>query len=1344
MALSKELEAAFRTLKQSQELRKAAEPKKVMPQVKKLVAKPVWSEAKAPVTTASQARDLALAKKVVSTTPGALAYGVARGISAPVTATAKLAGYQESPEEAAVRTLAESKRLTSQMDVSKGMGAPQIIQGRSVAPEMIGRVAGSILPFSAAESAVGRVLPSLAGQGIAKTAARGAISGGALQALEEGAQGKRGAELAKSVAIGTALGAGADVGLGYLGKAIRNIRAGARTADVVADIAKNAPETKVSIQQELGLPEGATWADIERQMEAEAKRADLDKQVEQYYQSLEEHVAPPVKEQPKPFTGTEQYGVPSGKTYEQFAYEQEQARLADEYMQLLDEGVSAGEAARRVYPGKPFSGTEQYGIPEGMDYATYQKKLDEEAAVNDYYKALEENPEIPALPKRPERVPSLYPQTPDRMTQRVSDVGIPQGIVPKAPYLAQAPKAPVPPPRIPNMPNVERELFPSVMRQPTPSPKLPEPALKTAYERANAPRQAIAPELNKTTPQGEITPMAAQRMEQEVPDLGIAKRTAPKLAKLEPSTKVAKVMTDPVKSPSIPLKEKAESVYQSLVSTGRPLERIGGKVRDISSVIRKSAGSVDYVLGNKMIDREGNELGKSLVDIVGDVPKQQKEDLFSYAFHKHNIARMAQDKPVFGETVTPEVSAQTLAEIEARNPGIAEKATELNQYINNLMEGWAKKSGLVNDDTLKTLREMYPDYVPTYRDRSELAKSMNGARGAGLNVIKKAEGSSRDLLPLDQQLAEMTNRVIRSSRKNEMYNAMQDMAEAEPDKMARFFKVISKEKQNVEDGIESTLTTFDEPIKKVGDSYVLNFFRDGEKVQAEISKDMYDALRSIGDMTDEQKVAQVIRKYGTNPFKSLITQYNPLFALSNVMRDIPTAFVYSHNGVEWAKNMPVALKEIVSNGQYWKEYQALGGTRSGIFTAEKGVKPLFKGEGNKVKEVAGKTLEGVEWFNNITETLPRFAEYLATVKKGGNTYDNKLLGMMRASEITTDFTRSGRATKFADAFVPYLNPSVQGIDKFFRQVATKPVETAVKAGAVMTAPALILDQINKNNQEYKEISAREKNGFYLVPDGEGKFYRIPKSRETGVVFATMFEWMARRARGEQVTAKEMIDNVKENFTPVSVVDSTLFTPLYKAVKQIKEPESEVRNFAGIPIEPLSLKRYAPGQRYDQYTSEVAKAIGAQFDISPKAIDYLLRSYSGIVGQVLLPKTSQKGRAGIAGTFEAKFKADPVFKSENQNKLYAAIEKAQQEANSLDREKGYTTSEDRKITTEPEKLASALNKVSKELADYRKRQKEIDADKTMDDKRKQEMIRNLQKVMNDKAKEALQKQGLWKE
>jgi hypothetical protein len=159
-------------------------------------------------------------------------------------------------------------------------------------------------------------------------------------------------------------------------------------------------------------------------------------------------------------------------------------------------------------------------------------------------------------------------------------------------------------------------------------------------------------------------------------------------------------------------------------------------------------------------------------------------------------------KPVFGESVTPDVSAQAIAEIEARNPGISQKSKELTEYMNNLMDGWALKSGLVNKETLDAMRAMYPDYVPTYRDRSDLARPMSGMQ-PGVNVLKKATGSSRDLLPLDQQIAELTNKVVKSSRKNEMYNAIQDMFESDPDRLSRFYKPVSKEKQAVEEGLKT-------------------------------------------------------------------------------------------------------------------------------------------------------------------------------------------------------------------------------------------------------------------------------------------------------------------------------------------------------------------------------------------------------------------------------------------------------------------------------------------------------------------------------------------------------------
>lgn len=401
------------------------------------VTKPTWTEAKVPVTAESQQRDLALAKRVVSTTPGALAYGVARGISAPVTATAKLMGYQESPEEAAVRTLAESKRLTSQMDVSKGMGAPQIIQGRSVAPEMIGRVAGSILPFSVAESAVGRVLPSLAGQGIAKTSARGALAGGTLQGLEEAGQGKRGSELAKSVAIGTALGAGADIGLGYLAKAIRSIKSGSTIDDVLRNV-----DDLEGIKTELELPPNATADDVKRE-------------VTRYTTNI----------------GTKR--VTEGLKAPAYVPKSGTLKIAN--VELDKAYQNWNDAMERI---QNYFGTSELRQSE-IDRIKPELGIDLDELVRDMDIAERSGGQT-------------------RFKQALSDVEI----TPEKARLAQA--AGIELPRLKRSP-----LQPRITQ-----------------------RQPIAPELTKSAPQGDITPMVAQRMEQEVPDIGIAPKETPKVQKV--------------------------------------------------------------------------------------------------------------------------------------------------------------------------------------------------------------------------------------------------------------------------------------------------------------------------------------------------------------------------------------------------------------------------------------------------------------------------------------------------------------------------------------------------------------------------------------------------------------------------------------------------------------------------------------------------------------------------------------------------------------------------------------------------------------------------------------------
>ena len=73
-------------------------------------------------------------------------------------------------------------------------------------------------------------------------------------------------------------------------------------------------------------------------------------------------------------------------------------------------------------------------------------------------------------------------------------------------------------------------------------------------------------------------------------------------------------------------------------------------------------------------------------------------------------------------------------------------------------------------------------------------------------------------------------------------------------------------------------------------------------------------------------------------------------------------------------------------------------------------------------------------FNERSESVTRFAEYLTTIDRLGDTAEGRLQGIADAAEVTVDFSRHGSMGRFINAWIPYWNPAVQGIDKVIRSV----------------------------------------------------------------------------------------------------------------------------------------------------------------------------------------------------------------------------------------------------------------------------------------------------------------------
>lgn len=799
-----------------------------------------------------------------------------------------------------------------------------------------------------------------------------------------------------------------------------------------------------------------------------------------------------------------------------------------------------------------------------------------------------------------------------------------------------------------------------------------------------------------------------------------------------PTTKVepkvdskAKVLTESPKKVGTAISDKAERVYQELVSKNVPFERIGGDVKVQASNLNRIEGTTEYNILGKQTDNLGNPVGKSVVNIFEDVPTETKQDLFDYVLNKHNIDRLKEGKPVFGDEYDEAYSLGKVSNYEA-DPKFVEKQKEITGYFKNLMDNWAVQSGLVSPETAKMLQERYPNYVPTYRAK-DLPKSLINSNQNIAQIVKKAKGGEDFILPIDQQMVALTQRTIKNARKNELMNALNTLYESDPSSVSRYIKEVKGgASESVEDLLDVGKSFDVEPVID-GDKHAVNFYVNGEPRQMVVNKTLYEALNDSVSSEMVDKIANTVNKYATKPFKNLVTGYNPIFAGSNIMRDVPTALVYSFDPVNMTKNVPDAVKEMLTNGEKWQLFRAMGGTRDGLIGSGKNFKVPSLDESKKVMDFVKKNnpISAVGKVNDFTESLPRFSEFLNVLEETGD----PALAVYRSAELTTDFSRHGKLTKLVDKVVPYLNPSVQGIDKFFRSAIDEPLKTAAKGAAVISLPTMVLDQINKENDDYNNLTPRERNLYFNVPytaeDGSQKFIRIPKSRELGVAFSSIYEWAARQARGQEVTGKEIAQTIGENFTPVDIT-APIWTPAEKAWKQIKDPEAYETNYWGGLIVPNSQRKYSPGEQYDVNTSGVAKAIGQQFEISPYVVDYLIKSYGGIVGQMV-----QGADKGVTGAIEKKFITDPVFKSKSVNEFYDELDKLRKEAQDFNKQNDIPAD----ALTPFERKANAFGKVSTVLSKIRAEQRKLQAS---EDAEKEEKIKKLQEQLNQIAEDAVRR------
>lgn len=687
-------------------------------------------------------------------------------------------------------------------------------------------------------------------------------------------------------------------------------------------------------------------------------------------------------------------------------------------------------------------------------------------------------------------------------------------------------------------------------------------------------------------------------------------------------------------------------------------------------------------------------------------------------------------KPVFGYDVTADDSQTAAQLLEAKNPEFKEWAKEVYRYSDDLIR-YRVEAGLITPEFANALKKRYPHYIPTFREEGTNSKRARRARRNGgivvSNAIGRAVGSDGVLLPLHTALSRKTVSTMRNAGLNQFGLALVREYDRNTKAAEKYiWNVAESEYTPTEAAIES-----DEDYKPVFEN-VFSVKEKGKVYDITMDEGLAQALNAFQpDKYANSDIAKLLKK-GNDLFKALCTGYNPIFMVRNLVRDAQDAAFYSTDSATWAKMFPSAWKQIVTNGEIWQQYKALGGSYASMLDYTTGMV-------KEPKSAVGKLAAKYESLGQAIEAAPRLAEFMTIlankggsktadgVKTGKFTQSDLMEAMLGAADITTNFARGGTVTKMLNKYlVPFLNPSVQGADKFVRNITDRKgfkawASLAIKAAALGILPELLNGLLYRDDDEWDDIPDQTKSNYYLFKLGDGYWMKIPRGRALAV-FSAGATYAQEKAKGNDPKFSDVIEVVKSNVAPTDIFNQNIATAWTQT--KLFNPDNPGTTWYGGNIESDRLQNYRPGERYDEKTDELSKWIGKTFNLSPKKINYLLDQYSGVVGDLLLPWFTPSATASSPALAPLKqaFMLDSTSTNKTTGEYYDLLDDLKYDANDGDIGAGIT----RKY----------VSHVGDEVNDYYQQIRAIQSDENLTKAEKNRLVRALKSQLIERQKEII--------
>lgn len=478
-----------------------------------------------------------------------------------------------------------------------------------------------------------------------------------------------------------------------------------------------------------------------------------------------------------------------------------------------------------------------------------------------------------------------------------------------------------------------------------------------------------------------------------------------------------------------------------------------------------------------------------------------------------------------------------------------DKFDSLAKMVDKITEGTRKllvTSGLETQDTVLDWQNTYQNYVPLQRADVEGSKGRLGT-GQGFSIkgtsTKRAMGSDKKVVDILANLMMQRERTIVRAEKNRVALALYGLAiqnenpgfwlPVNPEAMRAPVKTMT-ELMNLGlnsldfDGLmkEPTVRVIN-PKTGLVESVINPVLRNRDNVLAVringkdrflfFNQDDPRAIRMVESLKnlDADQIGTILSGFRmvTRWFASINTQFNPIFGIVNLTRDVGggainlTSTQIAGKEARVLMNIAPAIAGIYKDlradrsgksrsgsawSRLWEEFQEVGGKtgyRDLYMTSDDRAKALQK-EINAIYEGAPKKFfKGIfNWLSDYNETLENGVR-LAAYKVARDQGMSKDQAAALAKNLTVNFNKKGQIAQQAGALYAFFNANIQGNVRLAETLRGPSGKKIILGGFLLgAAQAVLLSAAGYDDDEPPDF-VRERN--LIIPIGRGNFFNIP-------------------------------------------------------------------------------------------------------------------------------------------------------------------------------------------------------------------------------------------------------------